>query len=330
MTTTKTKALQLLWVMAVSGISATSTLASAQTYPMKPIKLIVGFTPGGAADFTGRATAEALGKILGQPVVVENKPGAGSSLAAEYVSRSAAPDGYTILLASPSSISVNPAMNPRMTHTVNTLVPISQVSSAPIVLAVNPKLGINSLTDLIAAAKKSPGKLNFASSGNGSAPHLGGVYFARAVDIDIQHIPYPGGSQASQSVIAGQVQLTFGTPPSVLPFVKSDRLKGLAVSTPKRSPFAPDIPGMAELGYPQFNFSFWYGLFAPAGTPPEIIKKLHAATQIAMNADGPKAALAREATEVALSKSPEEFAAFLKEDAKLWTRLVKDSGASAN
>jgi tripartite-type tricarboxylate transporter receptor subunit TctC len=330
MTTTKTKALQLLWVMAVSGISATSTLASAQTYPMKPIKLIVGFTPGGAADFTGRATAEALGKILGQPVVVENKPGAGSSLAAEYVSRSAAPDGYTILLASPSSISVNPAMNPRMTHTVNTLVPISQVSSAPIVLAVNPKLGINSLTDLIAAAKKSPGKLNFASSGNGSAPHLGGVYFARAVDIDIQHIPYPGGSQASQSVIAGQVQLTFGTPPSVLPFVKADRLKGLAVSTPKRSPFAPDIPGMAELGYPQFNFSFWYGLFAPAGTPPEIIKKLHAATQIAMNADGPKAALAREATEVALSKSPEEFAAFLKEDAKLWTRLVKDSGASAN
>jgi tripartite-type tricarboxylate transporter receptor subunit TctC len=330
MTTTKTKALQLLWVMAVSGISATSTLASAQTYPMKPIKLIVGFTPGGAADFTGRATAEALGKILGQPVVVENKPGAGSSLAAEYVSRSAAPDGYTILLASPSSISVNPAMNPRMTHTVNTLVPISQVSSAPIVLAVNPKLGINSLTDLIAAAKKSPGKLNFASSGNGSAPHLGGVYFARAVDIDIQHIPYPGGSQASQSVIAGQVQLTFGTPPSVLPFVKADRLKGLAVSTPKRSPFAPDIPGMAELGYPQFNFSFWYGLFAPAGTPPEIIKKLHAATQIAMNADGPKAALAREATEVALSKSPEEFAAFLKEDAKLWTRLVKDSGAKAN
>ena len=324
MQTIKTKALHFVRVLAVSGISAVSTLAVAQTYPMKPIKLIVGFTPGGAADFTGRATAEALGKILGQPVVVENKPGAGSSLAAEYVSRSAAPDGYTILLASPSSISVNPAMKPGMTHTVGSLVPISQVSSAPIVLAVNPNLGINSLADLIAAAKKSPGKLNFASSGNGSAPHLGGVYFARAVDIDIQHIPYPGGSQASQSVIAGQVQLTFGTPPSVLPFVKADRLKGLAVSTPKRSPFAPDIPGMAELGYPQFNFSFWYGLFAPAGTPPDIIKKLHAATQLAMNADGPKAALAREATEVALSKSPEDFAAFLKEDAKLWTRLVKD------
>ena len=330
MTMEKTQALRLVWALAVSSICAVSTVAVAQTYPNKPIKLIVGFTPGGAADFTGRATAEALGKILGQPVVVENKPGAGSSLAAEYVSRSAAADGYTILLASPSSISVNPAMKPGMTHTVNTLVPISQVSTAPIVLAVNPKLGINSLADLIAAAKISPGILNFASSGNGSAPHLGGVYFARAVDIDIQHIPYPGGSQASQSVIAGQVQLTFGTPPSVLPFVKADRLKGLAVSTPTRSPFAPDIPGMAELGYPQFNFSFWYGLFAPAGTPPDIIKKLHAATQIAMNAEGPKSALAREATEVALSKSPEDFAAFLKEDAKLWTKLVKDSGASAN
>ena len=311
-------------------LSSLGTLTVAQTYPNKPIKLVVGFTPGGAADFTGRATAEALGKILGQPVVVENKPGAGSSLAAEYVSRSASPDGYTILLASPSSISVNPAMKPGMTHTVNTLVPITQVSTAPIILAVNPDLGINSLADLIAAARKSPGKLNYASSGNGSAPHLGGVYFARTVDIDIQHIPYPGGSQASQAVIAGQVQLTFGTPPSVLPFVKANRMKGLAVSTPQRSPFAPDIPGMAELSYPQFNFGFWYGLFAPAGTPPDIIKKLHAATQLAMNADGPKAALAREATEVSLSKSPEDFAAFLKEDAKLWTRLVKDSGAKAN
>ena len=330
MRTKKTKALQLVLALAVSGISAVSTSALAQAYPNKTIKLVVGFTPGGAADFTGRATAEALSKILGQQVIVENKPGAGSSLAAEYVSRSAAPDGYTILLASPSSISVNPAMKPGMTHTVSTLVPISQVSTAPIVLAVNTSLGINSLTDLIAAAKKSPGKFNFASSGNGSAPHLGGVYFARAVGIDIQHIPYPGGSQASQSVIAGQVQLTFGTPPSVLPFVKANRMKGLAVSTPKRSPFAPDIPGMAELGYPQFNFGFWYGLFAPAGTPPEIIKKLHAATQLAMNADGPKAALAREATEVALSSSPEDFAAFLKEDAKLWTKLVKDSGATGN
>ena len=327
MTTKKTTTLRLVLALAVSAIS---TLGVAQSYPNKPIRLIVGFTPGGAADFTGRATAEALGKILGQPVVVENKPGAGSSLAAEYVSRSVAPDGYTILLASPSSISVNPAMRPEMTHTVNTLLPISQVSTAPIVLAVNPSLGINSVADLIAAAKKSPGKLNYASSGNGSAPHLGGVHFARTVGIDIQHIPYPGGAQASQSVIAGQVQLIFGTPPAVLPFVKADRIKGLAVSTPKRSPFAPDIPGMAELGYPQFNFGFWYGLFAPAGTPPDIIKKLHAATQIAMNADGPKAALAREATDVALSKSPEDFAAFLKEDAKLWTKLVKDSGATAN
>jgi tripartite-type tricarboxylate transporter receptor subunit TctC len=330
MKTKKNQVIRLVVALAVSGISAVSTLAVAQTYPNKPIKLIVGFTPGGAADFTGRATAEALSKILGQQVVVENKPGAGSSLAAEYVSRSAAPDGYTILLASPSSISVNPAMRPEMTHTVSSLIPISQVSSAPIVLAVNPTLGINSVAELIAAAKKSPGKLNFASSGNGSAPHLGGVHFARTVDIDIQHIPYPGGSQASQSVIAGQVQLVFGTPPAVLPFVKSERLKGLAVSTPKRSPFAPELPGMAELGYPKFNFSFWYGLFAPAGTPPDIIKKLHAATQIAMNADGPKAALAREATEVALSKSPEDFAAFLKEDALLWTKLVKDSGVKAN
>ncbi len=154
MTTKKTQAFRLVLALAVSGISAVSTSALAQAYPNKPIRLVVGFTPGGAADFTGRATAEALSKILGQQVIVENKPGAGSSLAAEYVSRSAAPDGYTILLASPSSISVNPAMRPEMTHTVNTLVPISQVSTAPIILAVNPSLGINSVAELIAAAKK--------------------------------------------------------------------------------------------------------------------------------------------------------------------------------
>lgn len=324
MTTKKTKASGLTLAITLAlALSTISTPGAAQTYPSKPIRLIVGFTPGGAADFTGRVTAQALSDVLGQPVVVENKPGAGSSLAAEYVSRNAEPDGYTILLASPSSISVNPALRPQMTHTVSTLLPISQVSTAPIILAVNPGVGINSVFELIAAAKKSPGKLNFASSGSGSAPHLSGVHFAHTVDIDIQHIPYPGGAQASQAVIAGQVELIFGTPPSVLPFVQAGRMKGLAVSTLKRSPFAPDIPGMAELGYPQFNFSFWYGLFAPAGTPPDIIKKLHAATQIAMNADGPKAALAREATEVALSNSPEEFAAFLKEDAKLSVKLVQ-------
>lgn len=301
--------------------------AQAQSYPSKPIKLIVGFTPGGAADFTGRVTADAIGKVLGQPIIVENKAGAGSSIAAEYVAK-AAPDGYTILIASPSSMSVNPAMNPKKTHNVGNLVPISRITNSPLVLTTNPSMGIQSLKDLVALAKKSPGKLNYATSGNGSAPHLGAVYLRQVTGIDIQHVPYKGGAQAVQAVLAGDVELTFATPPSVLPFIKQNRLKGLAVSTPARSPFAPEIPGMAEAGYPNLNMNFWYGFFAPPGTPPEIVNKLFEATSTALQKPEVRSALAREASEVALSRSPAEFSQFLKEDAKFWEKLVKESGVT--
>ncbi|SNT30010.1 Tripartite-type tricarboxylate transporter, receptor component TctC [Noviherbaspirillum humi] len=303
--------------------------AQAQSYPSKPIKLVVGFTPGGAADFTGRVAAEALSKVLGQSIIIENKPGAGSSIAAEFVAK-APPDGYTILIASPSSMSVNPAMNPKKNYGVNTLVPITRISNSPLILTANPALGINSLKDLVAAARKSPGKLNYSTSGNGSAPHLGAVYLKQATGIDIQHVPYKGGAQAVQAVIAGDVELTFATPPSVLPFIKANRLKGLAVSTPARSAFAPDIPGMTESGYPGFNMNFWYGFFAPAGTPPEVVNRLFEATSAALQKPEVKTMLAREATEVALSRSPADFEQFLKEDARFWEKLVKDSGITAD
>ena len=303
-------------------------VAQAQAYPNKPIKLIVGFTPGGAADFTGRAVGDALSKVLGQPVIIENKAGAGSSIAAEFVAK-APPDGYTILIASPSSMSVNPAMSPTKSHSVNTLVPITRLSNSPLILTANPSLGINSLKDLVVVAKKSPGKLNYSTSGPGSAPHLGAVYLKQATGIDIQHIPFKGGAPAVQAVVAGDVELAFATPPSVLPFIKQGRLKGLAVSTPARSSFAPDIPGMAESGYPSFNLNFWYGFFAPPGTPPEIINKLFEATTAALQKQELAAILGREATEVALSKSPAEIGQFLKDDAKICENLVKDSGATA-
>jgi tripartite-type tricarboxylate transporter receptor subunit TctC len=306
--------------------SVVAGAAQAQSYPNKPIKLVVGFTPGGAADFTGRVAADALSKVLGQAIIIDNKPGAGSSIAAEFVAK-APPDGYTILIASPSSMSVNPAMSPKGTYSVNTLIPITRLSNSPLILTANASLGINSLKDLVVAAKKSPGKLNYSTSGPGSAPHLGAVYLKQVTGIDIQHIPYKGGSQAVQAVVAGDVELTFATPPSVLPFIKQNRLKGLAVSTPARSPFAPDIPGMAESGYPSFSLNFWYGFFAPPGTPPDIINKLFEATTAAMQKPEFASILSREATEVALSKSPAEFGQFLKEDAKLWEKLVKESGA---
>jgi tripartite-type tricarboxylate transporter receptor subunit TctC len=300
--------------------------AAAQTYPDKPVRLVVGFTPGGAADYVGRVIGESLSRTLGQPIIIENKPGAGSSIATEYVSKSA-PDGYTILIASPSSISVNPALDPKRAPSVQSLVPVSKLTASPLVIAANPALGIQSVADLIAAAKKNPGKLNFSSAGNGSAPHLGGVLFNQLAGTEITHIPYKGGAPSAQSVIAGDTQVTFATPPSVLPFIKAGRLRGLAVSTAERSPLVPDLPGMKEAGLPNYKLDFWYGFFVPAGTPPEIVKKLFDATRVASQRPEVKAALAREGTDVSLSASPAEFEAFLKEDNRFWAKLAKDSGA---
>ena len=308
-------------MLLAAGISCS---AGAQNYPNKPVKLVVGFAPAGAADYVARALSEPLSRALGQPVVVENRAGAGSSIAAEYVAK-AAPDGYTLLIASPSSISVNPAVNPKLGYTARDLAPVIKVSSSPLVIAVNNGLGVGSIRDLIALAKKSPGKLNYASSGNGSAPHLSGVLFTRLAGLDLVHVPFKGGGPAVQSVIAGDTHVTFGTPPSVLPLMQAGRLKGLAVSSRARSPLVPDLPGMAEAGLADYDMSFWYGFFVPAGTPPAVIKRIFDATAQVVQLPEVRQALAREGTEIATSKSPEEFAAFVAEDAKFWVRLVRDA-----
>jgi tripartite-type tricarboxylate transporter receptor subunit TctC len=301
----------------------------AQPYPNKPIKLIVGFAPGGAADYVARNISVPLGQALGQSIVIENKPGAGSSIAAEQVTKSA-PDGYTILIASPSSISVNPALNPKLGYKPSDLQPISKITSSPVVIAVNPGTGINSVKELIAKAKQDPGGLNYATSGNGSAPHLAAALFSQIADVKMTHIPFRGGSLAIQSVIAGDTQLTFGTPPSVLPMIQAGRLKGLAISAKERSPLAPGLPGMREAGLPDYAIEFWYGLFVPAGTPPAIIQKLFDATQEALKQANVKASLAREGTDVSLSTSPAQFAKFLSEDEKFWVKLVKSADVTVD
>jgi tripartite-type tricarboxylate transporter receptor subunit TctC len=299
----------------------------AQGYPVKPIRLVVGFTPGGAADFVARTLAEPIARSLGQPIVIDNKPGAGSSIAAEHVAKSA-PDGYTLLIASPSSMLVNPLLNvlPGLQPTRD-LAPVSKLSASPLVVAVNPGVGVASLAELIDYAKKNPGRLNFASSGNGSAPHLAAVLFQRIAGVQMVHVPYKGGGPAVQSVLAGDTQLSFATPPSVLPLVQAGRLKALAVTSAQRTPLVPGVPGMAEAGLPDYEISFWYGFFVPAGTPPEVLKRLFDATSQALATPEVAKALAREGTETSGSRSPEDFAAFLAADARLWARLVKDSGA---
>ena len=303
--------------------------AWAQAYPSKPVRLVVGFAPGGAADTVARAIGDQLGRVLGQPIVIENRAGAGSSIAAENVAKSP-PDGYSILIASPASISVNPALNAKLNYKPGDLAPVTKVSTSPLLIVVNPATGITSVKELVARAKKEPGKLNYATSGVGSAPHFGAALFSQVTGVEMVHVPFKGGAPAVVSVVAGDTQLTFATPPSVLGMVKGQRLRALAVTSPERSPLMPEVPGMVEAGVPEFSIAFWYGIFVPAGTPPEIVKKLFEAITLAAQRPEVKATLAREGTEVALSKSPEEFAAFLAEDSRFWVKLAKESGATAD
>lgn len=301
--------------------SATAQLVG---YPNKPIRFLVGFAPAGAADYVARVISEPLAKALGQPVIVENRAGAGSSIAADLAAKAPA-DGYTILLASPSSISVNPALNPKLNYSARDLAPVTKVTASPLVIAVNPSTGIQTIQDLIRQAQASPGKLNFATSGNGSAPHLAAALFMQTAGVDMMHIPFKGGSLAIQSVVSGDTQLTFGTPPSVLPMVQAGRLKAIGVSWQNSTDLVPGVPGMKEAGLPDYSLDFWYGIFVPAGTPADIIQKLYEATQTAMKLPSVRTALAREGTDVSLSASPAAFAEFLTQDEKFWVKLVQDA-----
>jgi tripartite-type tricarboxylate transporter receptor subunit TctC len=322
------KTMKLFTLLALVAV-ACNARAQPAAYPSKPVQIVIGFAPGGAADLVARVMSNEFSKALGQSVIVENKPGAGSSIAAELVAKSK-PDGYMLLIASPSSISVNPALNPNLGYSPRDLIAITQLTTSPLVLAVNPTTGIRSVRELIDAAKKDPGKLNYSTSGNGSAPHLGAALFGLLTGTQMTHIPYKGGAPAIQAVIAGDTQLTFGTSPSVLPFAKGGRLLALAVSTRERSQLVPDLPGMKEAGLPEYNLEFWYGMFAPAGTPPAVVRKIYDATVTAMQQPAVKAALARDGTEVSISASPEQFASFLVEDSKFWVDLVKNANVKVD
>ncbi len=316
-------------LLVLLALGAASAPADAQ-YPNKPVRLVVGFAPGGAADAVSRAIGDPLGRLLGQSIIIDNRPGNGSSLAAELVAKAPA-DGYTMLIASPSSQSVNPAINKNLGYVPERdFAPVTKVTSSPLVVAVHPSLPVKTIPELIAFAKKQPGKLNYGSSGNGSAPHLGAVLFSRVAGVEMVHVPYKGGGPAVQALLGGDIQLSFATPPSVLPLVQAGRLRGLAVTTRTASPSVPGLPGMEEAGLPGYDLTFWYGFFVPAGTPPEVIRKLFTTTTQVLQRQDVKQLLAREGTDVVGSKSPEEFGSFLKEDAKLWQQLVRDTGAKVD
>jgi tripartite-type tricarboxylate transporter receptor subunit TctC len=313
--------------LALLSLALLGSPAFAQGFPSKPVHLIVGFAPGGAADIIARTMSDPLARALGQGIIVENKPGAGSSVAAELVAKSS-PDGYTVIIASQSGMIINPLINKNVAYnTARDFAAITQVTSSPLVVAVNPTLPVSTIRELIAQAKKAPGKLNYASSGNGSLPHLAATLFSALAGVQMVHVPYKSGGQSVQSVLAGDTQVTFATAPSVMPLVQSGRLRGIAVTTRTRSALVPGLPGMEEAGLPGYNLSIWYGLFAPAATPREIVTRLFQATTQALQDAKLKEVLARDGTEALASRSPEAFAAFLREEADVTARVIRESGA---
>jgi tripartite-type tricarboxylate transporter receptor subunit TctC len=310
----------------ISGALAALTLAFAavaQQYPAKPVRLVVPFAPGGGSDFTARLIAQRLGERLGQTFVVENKAGAGGNLGAEQVVRSPN-DGYTLLLIS-ASYTVNPSVYKLTFDAINDITPIVQVSGGPYVVAVHPSVPANTLAEFVALAKKEPDKLAYGSAGNGSIMHVSSEYLLHSAGIRVLHVPYKGTGPALSDTIAGNLQLVLGAVPTTLPHVRAGKLRALAVTTKKRISAAPEIPTVAESGYPDYEVTNWHGLIGPKGLPKEIVERLNKEVNEAIHGAEMKKQLATDGLEPA-GGTPERFAAILKDEAARWAKVVRQAG----
>jgi len=298
----------------------------AQNYPVRPVRLVVPYPPGGPTDVLARIVAVRLAEKLGQPVTVDNKPGASGMIGADIVAK-APPDGYT-LLANASIHVINPSLYAKPAYdAIADFAPVTNLADVPLVLVVNPKLRANSVKELIALSKTE--KLNFASAGNATAQHLAGEAFKHAAGIDMLHVPYKGSSPALNDLVGGQVQLMFDSLPSSMPFIKAGSLRALAVTTSRRSSTLPDAPTVAESGLAGFNISTWYGVWAPASTPPAIVQRL--SREIAAIVKSPEVSERfRSLGAEAVGNTPEQFGAFTKDELAKWSRIVKQSGAKVD
>jgi tripartite-type tricarboxylate transporter receptor subunit TctC len=315
--------LKVLAALFAGALAAASHFALAQPYPAKPVRVIVPFAPGGGSDFTARLMAQKLTERFGTSFVVENRPGAGGNLGAETAVRSPA-DGYTLLLIS-ASYTVNPSVYKLSFDPINDITPIIRLSGGPYVVAVHPSVPANTLAELVDLARKQPGKLAFGSSGNGSVMHVSTEFFLVTAGIKVLHIPYKGTGPALQDTIGGQVQLIFGAVPTTLPHVRAGRLRALAVTTAKRIGAAPEIPTVAESGYPDYEVINWHGLVAPRGLAPETVQKLNGEINQLLNSEDFKKVLASDGLEPA-GGSPAEFAQVLKTEAARWSKVVQQAG----
>ena len=298
--------------------------AAAQSYPSKPIRWIVPFPTSGATDILTRAIAQKLSETLGQPVVVDNKPGAGGALGSDLAAK-AAPDGYTLLMATTSTHSIGPALQKLPYDAQRDFVAISEVADATNVLIVSQQLGVNSVKDLIALAKSKPGQLNFSSSGTGAIPHLSGERFKSMTGTDMLHIPYKGTALAIPDIINGQIALMFDSIVSVMPHIRSGKVKALAISSAKRSALLPELPTMIEAGVPGYVSDTYFGVFAPAGTPHEIIVRLNAELVKIVHGAETKERLLKLGAEP-VGSTPEQLAALVRSENIKWAKVIKDAG----
>lgn len=312
------------------GIAVLFALAlpvKAADYPSRPVTLVVAFTPGGPSDVLARIVGKKMEQLLGQPFVVENKPGAGGNIAAEFVAQTPA-DGYTLLMGNNSILATNESLYKHLTYSPQKdFAPITLIGTQANILVVNPDVPVHSLKELIAFCQARPGMINFASSGYGAAAHLAGELFKSQAKVDIVHVPYKGAAPALQDVIGGHDQMMFATAASVIGHIKGGRVRALAVTTLKRTVILPDLPTMDEAGLKGFDASTWHGLVAPAGTPPEVIATLHDAAVKALHDAGVEASLSKLGVDI-VADTPEQFAAYIKSEIPKWSAIVKASGAS--
>jgi tripartite-type tricarboxylate transporter receptor subunit TctC len=312
---------------AIAALLALAAPVRAADYPSRPVTLVVAFTPGGPSDVLARIVGKQMEQLLGQPFVIENRPGAGGNIAAETVAR-ASPDGYTLLMGNNSILATNESLYKHLNYSPEKdFMPIMLIGTQANILVVNPNVPAHSLKELIALAKAQPGKINFASSGYGAAAHLAGELFKTEANLNIVHVPYKGAAPALQDVIAGHVQIMFATAASVLGHIHGGKVRAIAVTALKRTQVLPDLPTMDEAGLKGFDASTWHGLVAPAGTPLRVIATLHDAAIKALHDPGVQASLGRLGVDI-VGDTPDEFNAYIKAEIPKWAAIVKASGAT--
>ncbi|RJF91943.1 Bug family tripartite tricarboxylate transporter substrate binding protein [Noviherbaspirillum saxi] len=319
---TKLKAALTLAAFALGSLSVAP--ASAQNYPSKPIKLIAPFAPGGVADVMARLVGDKLSKSLGTPVIVENRPGAGGNIGADVVAK-AEPDGYTLLMTSAGILTINGSLYPKLSFDpANSFAPVSLVADMPMVLVVNSAVEAKTLPEFVTYARKNEGKVFFSSPGNGTTPHLGLELLQRAANIKITHVPYKSGAESLNSIVAGQVTGAIETPPSVINQMKSGKLRALAIAGPRRLAQMPDVPTTTEAGIANAEVLSWFGIVAPAKTPPDIIERLSKETAKAVHEPEVEQKLASLGTR-AVGNSPAEFDRFIKSERSKWDQIIKQA-----